>query len=221
MTALYFLVGKIAFFLLGPFILYDLVLYSFPFWTLPKLTSTLYKGTEFQQSQKILKDSFKKQKRAKPELLMVDTEFNNILVLNRHRRVWVVAGREFLASFSSTEIRAIFDELVRLYASEHLSQATIFSALHFTLRFWKPHKGCELTFRTENDLEPWLYLNYKIFHRLSLRAKPLPPHLMPCLFFPALGNYPAESYFSLYTFLRERLITSMRPTEAPPLEGEL
>jgi hypothetical protein len=226
----YIFAGKGAFFLLGPFFLYNLIIYTFPYWYPPLITTSLYKGVEFQKSLQILKHSFKKLKRMRPELLMMNTEFNNLLVFSHRKRLWVITDKKFMDSLGEDEQKLIFDELALLQARGRLATATVYSALHFTLPFLPVRKGTELGFFSENEQENWLYLNYKTFHRLSLKSQVTQSHLLPCLFFPALPNYNPESYFSLYTFLRERLIKSMQPsvdmnadanTAMPAQQGEL
>jgi hypothetical protein len=221
---MHLLVGKSAFFLLGPMLLYDLFLYVFPYWYIHNMAPVPYRGVEFQQSQEILKRVFAGQKRLKPELLMINTEFNNLLVFVHHSRLWVITDKNFMENFNSSEQESIFKEMATLYSKGHLSAATMRSALHLTLPFWLARKGTELNFLSENEDEFWLYLTFKTFHRLNLSKNSLPGYLLPCLFFPALPNYNPESYFSLYTFLRERLINSMKPKEPENqanLQGEL
>jgi hypothetical protein len=222
----YIFFGQNAFFLLGPFFLYDIAIYTYCYWYPPLITKSLYKGTEFQNSLNILKQSFNKLKRARPELLMMDTEYDNILTFAHRNRIWVITSKNFLDGLSSDDQKIIFGELALLHKAERLTVATTLSALFFTMPFLPVKKGTELNFFSENENENWLYLTYKTFHRQSLRHKESQSHLLPCLFFPALPNYGADSYFSLYTFLRERLIKSMKPAALDnlaetPAQGEL
>lgn len=214
-------IGKSAFFLLGPFLLYDLFLYTYPYWYVPMLTTTLYKGAEFQKSQNMLKQTLKKHKHLRAELLMLNTEFNNILIFAHRRRLWVLTDKNFMDSFSEKEQQLIFQEISTLYGSERIATATVYSSLFMSLPFFPVKKGTELNFYSSNSDENWFYLNYKTFHRMSFKKNKTLSHLLPCLFFPALPNYSAESYFSLYTFLRERLIKSMKPAVAEPIEPQL
>jgi len=211
----YWLFGKNAFFLFGPFALYDVVIYFFPHWYQLFLDGPRFKGLKFQQFVREAKAIFPPQVRL--DVRFLEKDFSNVLVFAHNRHVWIVTSAEFMEHFHDAEVKLLLEEIHTLWAVGRLQTATLLSALQLTLPFgfWRHNRGTELIFFSQNKDIRWQRLCFKVFHWSDGKGTSPAARraLLPCLAYPALTNYGPSSYFSVYNFLREKLITALKSEE--------
>jgi hypothetical protein len=209
----FWLFDKNAFFLLGPFCLYNLSVYLFPYWYQLFFVTDFVKGPIFQQFERLAKETFPTQVRL--DLRLFDNEFANLIVFAHHNKIWIWSSSDFIERFSKSELTLLLEELKNLFTTGRLQSATYYSALQFTLPvgLWPHNRGSELIFFSQNEDIRWQRLNFKVFHWNDGKNSAARPPLVPCLLFPALTNYSPASYFSVYNFLREKLITALKSEE--------
>jgi len=209
----YWLFGKFAFFLIGPFTLYNLIIYLFPFWYQFFFSGPLNKGLKFQQLLKTAKTIFPHH--LKLDIRFLENDFSNLLILAHKNHVWIFTSEMFMDQFTPLETELLIKEIEGLHASGRLKASTLISAIQWTLPLgiWRHNRGSELIFFSQNTDLNLQRLNFKVLHWCEGKNTSLRSALIPCLMYPALTSYNQVSYFSLYNFLREKLITSLKAEE--------
>lgn len=210
---MYGLTGKYAFFLIGPFCVFNLAIDLFPYWyTLMNETETS-RGSKFQQFQRLAREIFPEG--TKLDLRLQESDFANLMVFSHRRTVWITSSVGFIENFSEAELRSLLIEIKTLYTLGRLRTATLLAALQTTLPLgiWRHNRGSELIFFSQNQDIQWQQLNFKVFHWSDGKRSAARMPLLPCLVYPALTNYNPSSYFSVYSYLRERLITALKTEE--------
>lgn len=215
----YLFFGKAAFFLLAPMALFNAVLYIFPYWYMWQPTGTPSKSLKFQhfakEAQRHLSDDG-----LKLHVHLTEENFENIFILAHRKNIWLQSSVEFISRFDHHERDILLREIRHLYDLGRLQTATFFSALQLMVPWglWRHNRGAELTFYAPNKTKEWHELNFKVLQWNTLHPQSVKPFLMPCLVYPALTNYSQASYSSAYTYMRERLIHSLKDHKENPLE---
>jgi len=208
-----------AFFLLGPFLLYNLVIYTFPYWYSfrhsDEIAARASNGPKFQQVRRWAGEIFPATTRL--NLQVQNDDFSNLMILAHGKTIWITTSVSFMELFSESETKQLMREIKELHELGRLQSATMLAALQFCLPIgiWGHNRGAELIFFSPNRDSSWQQLTFKVFHWQTDRAAQVRDPLVPCLFYPALTKYSPASYFSAYNFLRERVITSLKTPEDP------
>lgn len=217
--SLKFFIGQYAYFLLGPLIVYNLVIYYFPYlYFFYRPVSSLQNrfALEWKQS---LQQTFGP--KVTVHLQMTPQGQGPLWVLTHRSTVWLTVSENFIKRFTPEELALIQNQLFLLWSSNHLWKSTTWTALQSTLPLWlaRNPRGTELMFAVPAQDEvrhaEWMRLCLKVFHWMSHQKYGFSLAASPSLLFPVLTNYNEKSYFSLYQYLQNELITSLKEGDMP------
>ncbi len=211
-------VGSAAYFLLGPLIVYNLGIYFFPYlYFFYRPVKTVHNRFALQW-KKNLETTFG------PEVTMhlqvLPEGQAPLWILTHGSTVWLTVSESFISRFSPEELTLIETQIFQLWKNGHLWRSTTWTALQSTLPLWlaRNPRGTELMFALPSQAQAldvvrhseWLQLCFKVFHWMSHQKYNSSPAISPSLLFPVLTNYSEKSYFSLYQYLQNELITSLK-----------
>jgi hypothetical protein len=217
--ALKALVGSAAYFLLGPVLVYNLGIYFFPYLYFFFKPPQSFNNRFALQWKADLKELFPAHVRI--HFLLKPEGQSPLMAFSHGSTLWVTSSENFLERFSAQEAALLQKQLFYLWKSGHLLHATTWTALQSTLPLWlvRNPRGTELMFAAaQNDAvrpQDWLPLCIKVYHWMSHQADTTSKAMSPSLFFPNLTNYNEKSYFSLYQYLQQELIESIKEGDMP------
>ncbi len=222
MLVLYTITGSLAFFILGPAILFFLALTQFPriYNWLNKLEAE--HGPQFLRLRKIAHKIDTREK-ALPHLYItadvpVASNFTLLASANTH---WLMAHPQYVERFSDDELEEILSTTQELFFHTVTQRATLLSALQYFLFFvpWSHHRGNELAFYSVREDHKWSRLLFERTLNPSADKK-LPRYMAPSLLFPVLSNYNKTSYYSLYVYLRNQWLANSKKDLYQPTEEQ-
>lgn len=208
------------FFLLGPFVIFNFSLYLLPIWLVYKERANEYQGKESQTAKSMLTKYGPTDQSSHAQLLMSTTQRDNILLFTFGKSLWIIVSKDFWAGLSELERQTLLKVIFELYEDQQIQAATLMTSLCTLLPILRPFVKpfSELYFYQMHYSSCWQHLGYKVFYQQQNQNTLTPHHWNYCLLFPALTSYQKESYFSLHTYLRERLIASFSGTEREGLD---
>jgi hypothetical protein len=210
----YALLGSRAFFCIGPMLTYNLGIYFFPYLSFFLDTPPKTNNRFVQEWRGLLQNHFPAETKIH---LFINPEGNSPLSIFAHRStLWFVASQTFLERFSPEETELLQQQIFHLWKNGLLANATTWTALQKTLPIGKLRnpRGTELVFATHADdvktPAEWQRLCLKVFHWMSHHKQTLSNASSPTLFFPNLTSYNEKSYFALYQYLQNELISTLK-----------
>lgn len=208
LLVLYMTAGPVAFFILGPALLFFFALTQFPRIYLWMNNLEAEHGPQFLRltrlAQKINTGD------TVPARWFISSQApltTNVTLLASGQTHWLIAHPSLIESLSDTELEEIIAVAQELFRHTVTQRASLLSALQYFLFFlpWSHHCGNELAFYSVRESHKWSRLLFE----QSLRpasTEHAPRYLAPSLLFPVLNNYNKKSYYSLYVHLRDQWI---------------
>jgi hypothetical protein len=205
---LYTTTGGLAFFILGPAVLFFSALTQFPriyIW-LNKLEAE--HGPQYLRLRQIAQKINTQDKELPVLYISSDVEVkSNFILLASGKTQWLIAHPSFVELFNDDQLLEILETAQELFFHTVTQRATLLSALQYFLFFlpWSHHRGNELAFYSLREDHKWSRLLFERTLNPPTETRP-PRYLAPSSLFPVLSNYNKKSYYSLYVYLRNQWI---------------
>lgn len=220
MLMLYMGIGSVAFFILGPAILFFVALTQFPriYVWMNKLEAE--HGPQYLRLKRLAhKVDTKDQALAH---LYITSSFPisaNIALLASGKSHWLIANPSFIETFTDEELHEILEVSQELFFHTVTQRASLLSALQYFLFFipWSHHRGNELAFYSVRQSHKWSRLLFEQTLNPSSDTR-MPRFMAPSVLFPVLTNYNKSSYYSLYVYLRDQWIEQSKKELYTPVE---
>lgn len=221
LLVLYMTAGSVAFFILGPALLFFFALTQFPRIYLWMNNLEAEHGPQYLRltrlAQKINIDHTHES--AQWIISSQAPLLNNITLFASGQTHWFIAHPSLIESMDDAELSEIIHVAHELFHHTVTQRASLLAALQFFLFFlpWSHHRGNELAFYSLRESHKWSRLLFEQSLRPSSENS-TPRYMAPTLLFPVLSNYNKISYYSLYVYLREQWIEQYKKELYSPME---
>ncbi len=220
LLVLYMTAGAVAFFILGPALLFFFALTQFPRIYLWMNNLEAEHGPQYLRTTRLAQKLTRVN--GAPPRWIISSQVpirHNVLLFASGRTHWFMAHPALIEALSDQELEEILAVTQELFFHTVTQRASLLSALQYFLFFlpWTHHRGNELSFYSVRDSHKWS----RLMLEQSLRpanSETVPRYMAPSLLFPVLTNYNKTSYYSLYVHLRDQWIEHYKKELYKPSE---
>lgn len=208
MLILYTVTGSLAFFILGPAILFFFALTQFPRIYIWLNNLEAEHGPQYLRLRRIAQNINSRDKELPRLYITADVPVkSNFTLLASGNTQWLLAHPSYVEMFSDEQLLEILESTQELFFHTVTQRATLLSALQYFLFFipWSHHRGNELAFYSVREDHKWSRLLFERTLNPATETR-TPRYMAPSLLFPVLNNYNNKSYYSLYVYLRNQWI---------------
>lgn len=220
LLVLYMTAGPVAFFILGPALLFFFALTQFPRIYLWMNALEAEHGPQYLRITRLAQKVNTHDVALPKWVITYDAPIaTNVALLASGNTHWFIAHPSLIESLSDSELSEMLQVAQELFFHTVTQRASLLSALQYFLFFlpWTHHRGNELAFYSVREGHKWsrLLLEQSL-HQVA--SETTPRYMAPSLLFPVLTNYNKTSYYSLYVYLRDQWIEQSKKELYSPME---